>query len=160
MAAPSGLIAVTKKTPRNAAVRITGVRNCQIEIPEARATTSSLVRVSRQNVYMAPNRTANGTIFSMAWGSFSSASRSTRANVTASLVLLRRNSSTTSTRKMIAPSEASTSAKPPRKRRAVYSDSVSEILVAPAMARVKPGPRVRGRAFFGGLRGPAARGSR
>jgi hypothetical protein len=53
---------VTASTPINMAKTIAGARNCQTETPAARATTSSLLRVRRQNAIIAPKRTAKGRI--------------------------------------------------------------------------------------------------
>ena len=60
-------------TPTSSATSTAGVRNCQTETPAARATTSSLLRVSRQNASIVPNRIANGMTSCAVWGSFSAA---------------------------------------------------------------------------------------
>ena len=68
-----GLNTVTATTPTINATRIAGIRNCQTETPAARATTSSLLRVSRQNASIVPNRIANGMTSCAVCGSFSAA---------------------------------------------------------------------------------------
>ena len=55
-----GLNTVTATTPTTSATSTAGIRNCQTETPAARATTSSLLRVNRQNASIVPNRIANG----------------------------------------------------------------------------------------------------
>ena len=55
-----GLKTVTSSTPMRNAPESGGARNCQAEMPAARATTSSLLRVRRQNAIIVPKRIAKG----------------------------------------------------------------------------------------------------
>ncbi len=62
MAEAIGLNTATIMMPITSAIATAGARNCHTETPAARATTSSLLRVIRQNAIMPPNRMANGMI--------------------------------------------------------------------------------------------------
>ena len=70
--------------------------NCQAEIPVARVTTNSLVRVKRQKAAMPPNRMANGKVFCPMNGSFRRDISMTIAKVTESCWAVRRSNSTES----------------------------------------------------------------
>ena len=76
-----GLNTVTATIPTSSATSTAGVRNCQTETPAARATTSSLLRVSRQNASIVPNRMANGITSCAVCGSFSAAISSSSPSV-------------------------------------------------------------------------------
>ncbi len=84
---------VTASTPARSATRIAGVRNCQTETPEARATTNSLLRVRRQKASIVPNRIANGMTSCAVCGIFSAAISSNIPQFAWALPPPRRNNS-------------------------------------------------------------------
>jgi hypothetical protein len=55
-----GLKTVIISTPMTMPAVKGGARNCQTDTPAARATTSSLLRVRRQNAIIVPNRMTKG----------------------------------------------------------------------------------------------------
>ena len=77
-------------------MNIGGTRNCQTEIPDARATSSSSLRVRLRNTAIEPNRTQNGSTCSLTAGVRSKDRKATRAVVTPAMLPVRRNSSTKS----------------------------------------------------------------
>ena len=62
MADDNGLIPAVATPPSRRAQASGADRNCHADTPAARATISSLLRVSRQNARMPPSSTAKGRI--------------------------------------------------------------------------------------------------
>ena len=65
-----GFSAAICNVPRTSAKPKTGKRNCDAEIPDARATTNSWFLVIRKNAIILPNKTANGNACCPRKGSF------------------------------------------------------------------------------------------
>ncbi len=76
---------VTLIAPSITAATTAGSMNCQTETPTARATTSSLLRVRRQNAMMPLNRIANGIRASAVCGSLNTAIPSTMPRLASGL---------------------------------------------------------------------------
>ena len=96
IAAESGLSKVTDAMPIITAMSTGGPRNCHTEMPEARATSSSSLRVRLRNTAMDPNSTQNGSTCSDTAGVRSSERKATDHVVTPAILPVRRSSSTKS----------------------------------------------------------------
>ena len=115
----SGLTAPVATAPSRIA-HISGAdRKCHADTPAARATISSLDRVSRQNAMMPPSSTANGRICIATYGSRNAAISSTSPNVASGLVADRRSSSMKSNSATTPDSDASIASTARTKLRAI-----------------------------------------
>ena len=85
-------------TPIASAMPSAGAMNCQTDMPAARATTSSSLRVRLMKAAMAPNSTAKGSTCSVTAGTRNSDRKAIRGAVASLTSLARRSRSTKSSR--------------------------------------------------------------
>ena len=127
MAEANGLTAAVANAPSMIAHSSGADRKCHADTPAARATISSLDRVSRQNARIPPSKTANGRICIATNGIRSAAICTTIANVASGLVADRRSSSMKSNSDTIPASAASIDNTAAMNCRATYSVRVTAI---------------------------------
>ena len=140
MIAESGLIAPVPAAPNSRANSTGMARNCQAEIPAARATTSSEERDSRQNAKIPPSSTAKGRICSSVHGTRNSSISTMMPKLAAGAVADSRSSSRKSNRLTRAERAASIIATAAANCRPKYIEIVNGMLInaAPAARAVAP----------------------